>query len=36
VELGARFNTYSFTVKATNTRTGQSGTGLATVTCACR
>ncbi len=35
VQLGAGFNTYIFTVKATNTKTGQSATGTATVTCVC-
>ena len=35
VQLGAGFNTYTFTVKATNTATGQSGTATTTVSCVC-
>ena len=34
-QLGAGFNTYSFTVKATNTATGASATATATVSCIC-
>jgi len=35
VQLGRFFNVYTFLVKATNTKTGQSGTATATVQCLC-